>query len=166
MAWTKQPVQYGLPGPYPNVQYGQQPGYPQMQMMQSVQQSSNTTVVLNQQPQRPVGTRDWSTGVFGCLEDASSCMMTCCCTPYYSCFLAVELGESCCLPMCFCPGECIPLCGTSVPWLVALRVKLREANKIKGNIMGDCIAVCCCPLCVMCQLKREHDFTRQHPNNE
>ncbi|KAK3592621.1 hypothetical protein CHS0354_008162 [Potamilus streckersoni] len=162
---TNQPMHYAPPGYYPNAPYTQHPGFPQMQMMQPIQQSSNTTVVINQQPQRRAGPRDWSTGLFGCLEDVSSCMGVYCCIPCYACYLAVELGESCCLPICFPPCECAPACGTPTPWLVALRVKVREANKIQGSIMGDCMAVCCCPACVMCQLKRENDFIRQHPND-
>ncbi|KAL3881953.1 hypothetical protein ACJMK2_028335 [Sinanodonta woodiana] len=136
-----------------------------MQMTQpSHYNSTNTTVVINQQPQQHHHShRDWSTGVCGCLEDATSCLLTWCCTPCYSCYLSAHLGESCCLPMCFGPTECVPAFGWPAPWLVALRVKVREANKIRGSIMGDCCTVCCCPLCVMCQLKREYDYVQQHP---
>ncbi|KAK3592626.1 hypothetical protein CHS0354_008166 [Potamilus streckersoni] len=155
-SYPQQPVQY---------HYGQ-PGYSQPQTMQPSQHftnTNNTTVIINQQPQVRRGPRDWSTGLCGCLEDVTSCLLTWCCTPYYSCYLAMELGESCCLPLCFGPGECMPSGGYPVPWLVALRVKVREANKIQGSIMGDCCAVCCCPLCVMCQLKREHNYVKLNP---
>lgn len=34
---------------------------------------------------------------------------------------------------------------------------------LQGSIMDDCCCVCCCPLCVMCQLSREHDYTLANP---
>ena len=64
------PQQAGYPPAYPAGQY--QPAITQQPA--PVQQTTHTTVVMNQQPvlvQRT--TRDWSTGLCGCFEDCGSC---------------------------------------------------------------------------------------------
>ena len=64
------PQQAGYPPAYPAGQY--QPAITRQPA--PVQQTTHTTVVMNQQPvlvQR--ATRDWSTGLCGCFEDCGSC---------------------------------------------------------------------------------------------
>ncbi|XP_056008845.1 placenta-specific gene 8 protein-like [Ostrea edulis] len=113
--------------------------------------STNTTVVVAQQqvPTRPKA-RTWSTGICGCFEDIGSCCAVTWCGSFYMCYLSTKLGESCCLP--------IAIAGYGA--LIPLRTKIRAENNIVGSICEDCCMVCWCPLCVMCQLSREHDHVQ------
>ncbi|XP_062575331.1 cornifelin-like [Saccostrea cucullata] len=141
---------YGLNSTDPPPAYGYNRIEPVTQQPPPIQHTqSNTTVVINQQnPVRPLG-RDWNTGMLGCFSDLPSCIgvLLCggCC---YPCYLSDKLGESFCLPICL-PGT---------TWLLALRVKMRAQNNIRGSIIDDNTAACMCHPCVMCQLSREHDF--------
>ncbi|XP_048753553.2 cornifelin homolog [Ostrea edulis] len=128
-----------------------QPGFSQPAAFHS----SNTTVVV-QAPQAPqtVPTRPkqrtWSTDIFGCFSDMTSCCAVTWCGSFYMCYLSTKLGESCCLP--------IAIAGYGA--LIPLRTKIRAENNIVGSICEDCCMVCWCPLCVMCQLSREHDHVQ------
>ena len=70
---TAQPYPSGLPQYPPG-----QPQYPSMQPQPgTVMQSSNTTVVINQQPTLVFGPRYWQDGLCGCFDDCGSCTWTC-----------------------------------------------------------------------------------------
>uniref|UniRef100_K1RF92 Cornifelin n=1 Tax=Magallana gigas TaxID=29159 RepID=K1RF92_MAGGI len=88
-----------------------------------------------------------------CNQPGAGCGVYWCGNGCYPCYLSSKLNESCCLPCCLPANS----------WLIALRVKMRAENNIQGSIMDDCCCVCCCPLCVMCQLSREHDYTLANP---
>ncbi|XP_062593001.1 placenta-specific gene 8 protein-like [Saccostrea cucullata] len=148
-----QPFDQGSPPGYNTPQYPGQQGPMPVTGQPGVGQpfgyhTINTTVVVQQQPvpTRPQ-MRDWSTGICGCFEDIASCCAVTWCANCYTCYLSSKLGESCCLPFAF------PVCGSLVP----LRTKVRAENNIVGSICEDCCMVCWCPVCVMCQLSREHD---------
>jgi len=122
------------PGYPPANVYTQQPGMPQQ------------TTVIVQQPQTVViSEREWSSGLFGCFEDITSCLGSLFCGPCYLCWLSSEMGEGCCMPWC-------------VPYaLAALRLKMRGQQNIRGSIFDDCLITQFCGTCALCQLKREHD---------
>ncbi|KAK7108702.1 placenta-specific gene 8 protein-like [Littorina saxatilis] len=93
----------------------------------------------------PEGVRGWSTGVFGCLNDITSCACACFCTPCLLCRVANRMNE-CAFIACAIPGG-----------LTAMRVKLRTMGGIKGSICQDCLIVHFCPLLATCQMSRELD---------
>jgi len=134
------PQQAGYPPAYPPGQY--QPAITQQPA--PVQQTTHTTVVMNQQPvlvQRTA--RNWSTGLCGCFEDCGSLCMGLCCPYFLLLDVSSRMGEGCCF-VCCCPGA-----------LLGLRIKLRVQENIQGSLMNDYCEVECCPLCVLCQLSRE-----------
>jgi len=139
--YTSQPTGYTS---YPPPQAAQ----PQMSQPQMSQQQSSTTVVVNQPQALPRGPRNWHTGVCDCCADMGICL----CGTFVPCCLSHEvsddMGESGCVPCCV-PG-----------WLIALRLKMRTQEKIPGSLMDDCITVCCCGACVLCQLAREIRFVK------
>ncbi|XP_073244903.1 placenta-specific gene 8 protein-like [Porites lutea] len=123
------------PGQYPVVT--QQPA-------PYAQQTTNTTVVVNQQPvvvQK--AQRNWSTGLCGCFEDCGSLCRGIFCPFFLLTDVSSRMGEGCCFPCC-CPGA-----------LLGLRIKLRVQENIQGTLFDDYCKVECCPLCVLCQLARE-----------
>ncbi|XP_060079650.1 placenta-specific gene 8 protein-like [Ylistrum balloti] len=91
------------------------------------------------------GHREWSTGLFGCFSDCSSCIMTMLCLPGMECKNAARLGECCLLPHC-CAGSNI-----------AMRARLRTLGGIRGSILQDICAFCWCYSCTVCQMSREMD---------
>ncbi|XP_070561753.1 cornifelin-like [Ptychodera flava] len=100
------------------------------------------------QPRRVFyGEGDFDVGLFQCCDDMSTCALSFCCLPCFKCFLARKLGESCCLPFCYChPFD-----------LSVLRVKLRTNKQIEGDALSDCCLSCWCSCCVAAQLSREVD---------
>ncbi|KAK3096610.1 hypothetical protein FSP39_001670 [Pinctada imbricata] len=72
------------------------------------------------------GSREWSTGLFGCFSDIGSCIKGYFCLPCTTCALATRLGECCCMPYCV-PG------GT-----IAMRARLRTIGGIqRGDYLHD-----------------------------
>ncbi|XP_022093858.1 cornifelin homolog B-like isoform X2 [Acanthaster planci] len=88
---------------------------------------------------------DWSTDLFGCMEDEHTCLLGAVCSPCLACSLARQLGESCFVVTCV-PGG-----------IFALRTKLRMQQNIEGSICNDCLTVCCCCPLALCQMARELD---------
>ncbi|XP_005111066.1 cornifelin homolog [Aplysia californica] len=143
-ATVQQPPAYAPPSVvYPNPQ-------PYCAPSSSQQMSStNTTVVVNQPRQQNIKMpRDWSTGVCACCDHVGICL----CGAFCQCCLASEvsqdMGESSCVPCCV-PG-----------WLISLRLKMRIQENIPGSLLDDCCTVCCCGVCVLCQLAREIRFVK------
>ncbi|XP_033741381.1 placenta-specific gene 8 protein-like [Pecten maximus] len=116
-------------------------------------EQSVTTVIIQQPvdqaiPQRigeVQGHRDWSTGLFGCFSDCSSCLATIYCMPCVQCNNATRLGECSLLPIC-CAGS-----------NVAMRTRLRTLGGIRGSILSDICVTAWCESCVVCQMSREMD---------
>ncbi|XP_046796282.1 PLAC8 like 1 isoform X1 [Gallus gallus] len=66
------------------------------------------------------------------------------CYPCLGCQVANAMDEFC-------------LCGGSV----AMRTLYRTRYNIPGSILGDYYSVMCCPMCALCQLKRDIDYRRE-----
>ncbi|XP_071963569.1 placenta-specific gene 8 protein-like [Antedon mediterranea] len=119
---------------------------------------AQTTVVVQQQPQPMVfdpnlnlqgnQQRDWSTGLFGCLEEITPCLLAFCCPTIAESYLACEADESCIVPCCV-PGAPI-----------AIRTKLRTQYGIRGSLCNDCAMYYCCVPCVVSQMIREINNVR------
>lgn len=120
------------------------------------QQMQNTTnVIVIQQPGNtqnsglwlyPLhGTREWTSGLCNCLDDIG----TCCCVFWCPCIVQKEnanrMGENTCISCCVPGGD------------IAIRSKLRHVGGIKGSICNDCCVMTWCPLCALCQMRREMD---------
>ncbi|GFS05194.1 placenta-specific gene 8 protein [Elysia marginata] len=130
----------GIQGYYSN--YGSPYGPPVV----SAQPAAYQTPVIVQQP-GPGGPggpqRDWDSGIFDCFEDFGICLCGTFCGLCLLCQVSSDMGESVCVPCC-----------VSNP-LGVLRVKWRTQHNIQGSVMGDCVDICCCGYCVLCQLARE-----------
>ncbi|KAH0615809.1 hypothetical protein JD844_026344 [Phrynosoma platyrhinos] len=80
----------------------------------------------------------WQTGLCDCCTD---CGVFCCglfCYPCLGCQVAGDMNEFC-------------LCGTSV----AMRAVYRTKYGIPGSLCDDFCNVLCCPVCSLCQIKRD-----------
>ncbi|NXX59401.1 PLAC8 protein, partial [Scopus umbretta] len=80
----------------------------------------------------------WQSGLLGCCSDFGVCICGTFCFPCLACQVAGDMNECC-------------LCGTSV----AMRTLYRTRYNIPGSILDDCISTMCCPMCTLCQLKRD-----------
>ncbi|KAL2079045.1 hypothetical protein ACEWY4_024789 [Coilia grayii] len=92
----------------------------------------------------------WGSGVFDCCDDMGICCLGLWCPPCLMCRTSKELGEGLCLPLV---DICFP--ATVSPVALALRVAMRERNRIQGSVFDDCCMVTWCTLCVWCQMARE-----------
>ncbi|XP_028406690.1 cornifelin homolog A-like [Dendronephthya gigantea] len=139
----QQPPPYPQPGMGP-IPMQQPPAFQQPMQQPSHMHSSNTntTVVIQQQPQQVViqGPRAWSTGICSCFDDCGDCLFGFFCPCIHECNLSSAAGECCCVARC-CP--------------IALRTKIRTKHNIAGSIMDDCCTVLCCGPCATCQMSRE-----------
>ncbi|XP_070578319.1 cornifelin-like [Ptychodera flava] len=108
-------------------------------------QPGSTAVVTTQHVTVTFQEREWTTGLFGCLEDCKSCLCGWICFPCFQCQLATRLGEHCCVPFCV-PGA-----------LTVMRTKVRTQHHVEGSVMKDCCAATYCGPCVACQISRELD---------
>ncbi|KAL3881601.1 hypothetical protein ACJMK2_028019 [Sinanodonta woodiana] len=112
---------------------------------------NSTTVVINQptvQYQKLLvgtrsGTRDWTTGLFGCFEDCGSLIKACCCLQCMVYELSSRLGDCACMP-CYVTGA-----------IIAMRTRTRTLGDIHGSIFTDFLATYCCYSCSVCQMDRE-----------
>ncbi|XP_014805282.1 PREDICTED: placenta-specific gene 8 protein-like isoform X4 [Calidris pugnax] len=92
------------------------------------------------QPQISIAPRvgEWQTGLMDCCSDCGVCLCGAFCFTCLGCQVAEDMGECC-------------LCGPSV----AMRTLYRTRYNIPGSILNDWVAIACCPLCALCQLKRD-----------
>uniref|UniRef100_A0A669Q1B4 Placenta associated 8 n=1 Tax=Phasianus colchicus TaxID=9054 RepID=A0A669Q1B4_PHACC len=86
----------------------------------------------------------WHTGLLDCMSDCSVCICGAFCYPCLGCQVANAMDEFC-------------LCGGSV----AMRTLYRTRYNIPGSILGDYYSVLCCPMCSLCQLKRDIDYRKE-----
>ncbi|KAL5553195.1 hypothetical protein UlMin_040596 [Ulmus minor] len=111
---------------------------------------------------KPVASKEpkgeWSTGLFGCLDDCSVCCLTCLCPCVVAGRIAeiVDRGNTSCgssgtLYMFLC---CLFRRG---PWLYSCgyRTKLRHQYMLKETCCNDCCVHVFCHECAMCQEYRE-----------
>ncbi|XP_061593238.1 placenta-specific gene 8 protein-like [Cololabis saira] len=102
---------------------------------------------------------EWSTHLFDCFEDASTCCYGFWCGPCLTCTVSGRLREPYCLPLCDVLST-VWLMTSKIPCIVppaalSLRMALRHKYGIKGTIMNDMMAACCCTCCSWCQMHRE-----------
>ncbi|XP_027637023.2 placenta-specific gene 8 protein-like isoform X1 [Falco peregrinus] len=102
--------------------------------------------VVTVQPQILVAPQagKWQTGLLDCCSDCGVCICGAFCFPCLGCQVARDMNECC-------------LCGTSV----AMRTLYRTRYNIPGSILDDCTAIMCCPMCTLCQLKRDINRRRE-----
>ncbi|CAL1528090.1 unnamed protein product [Lymnaea stagnalis] len=105
--------------------------------------TSNTIVVVQQPGPIVIPKRDWSTSLFGCLEDVPICLAGMCCSLCLSMKVAHDMDECLCLQCCVPSSDLI------------LRVKLRAQENITVFFFNDCMITYCFPQCSLCQLARE-----------
>ncbi|NWX13829.1 PLAC8 protein, partial [Aegotheles bennettii] len=80
----------------------------------------------------------WQTGMMDCCSDFGVCLCGIFCFYCLGCQVAGDMNECC-------------LCGSSV----AMRTLYRTRYNIPGSIMDDYMAMGCCSMCALCQLKRD-----------
>ncbi|XP_062431114.1 placenta-specific gene 8 protein-like isoform X2 [Rhea pennata] len=102
-----------------------------------------TIPVVTTQPQyvvpvSSVSRNTWQTGLMDCCTDCGVCLCGMFCFPCLACQVAGDMSECC-------------LCGTSV----AMRTLYRTRYNIPGSICSDYCITLCCPVCSVCQIKRD-----------
>uniref|UniRef100_A0A8C9EJ15 PLAC8-like protein 1 n=1 Tax=Pavo cristatus TaxID=9049 RepID=A0A8C9EJ15_PAVCR len=117
----------------------------------------------------------WHTGLLDCMSDCSVCICGAFCYPCLGCQVANAMDEFC-------------LCGGSVAMRTLYRTRYNipvsggaggeellggpmgaEARGVfhvmafshQGSILGDYYSVMCCPMCSLCQLKRDIDYRKE-----
>ncbi|XP_063746712.1 cornifelin homolog B-like isoform X2 [Eleginops maclovinus] len=114
-----------------------------------------------QHPMEAQPEKDWSSDLFDCFEDASTCCYGFWCGPFLACTVAGRFGENRCLPLC--DTACgMPLCVP--PAVLAVRVAMRNRYHIKGSICNDILVSLCCQWCSWCQMHRELKHRNKTPN--
>ncbi|XP_077312740.1 uncharacterized protein LOC143933658 [Lithobates pipiens] len=121
----------------------------------TMQPQPQTSVVLNMQGGAPMqnymgprggpmafGPISWGTGLLQCCDDIPICLLGCCCSCIFPCYLSSLFGEGCCFGML--PGA-----------MCLLRTGVRERYRIPGSLFNDYCTVCCCLACALCQMGRE-----------
>ncbi|XP_058922985.1 placenta-specific gene 8 protein [Kogia breviceps] len=102
-------------------------------------QAPSPVVIVTQPGNGPVPqTSNWQTGMCDCFSDCGVCLCGIFCFTCLACQVASDMNECC-------------LCGTSV----AMRTLYRTRYGIPGSICDDYIVTLCCPLCSLCQIKRD-----------
>ncbi|NWR88184.1 PLAC8 protein, partial [Furnarius figulus] len=100
----------------------------------------DSRTVIMTQPQfsvtQPPG--QWQTGMMDCCSDCGVCLCGTFCYFCLGCQVASDMNECC-------------LCGDTVP----MRTLYRTRYNIPGSILGDFCSILFCPMCALCQLKRD-----------
>ncbi|NXL49559.1 PLAC8 protein, partial [Podilymbus podiceps] len=81
---------------------------------------------------------EWQSGLLDCRSDCNVCICGAFCFICLGCQVAEDMNEFC-------------LCGPSV----AMRTLYRARYNIPGSILSDFVSIVCCPMCALCQLKRD-----------
>ncbi|KAL9852553.1 placenta-specific gene 8 protein isoform 3-T3 [Geothlypis trichas] len=92
----------------------------------------------------PVSRCTWQTGLMDCCSDCGVCCCGMFCFPCLACQVAGDMNECC-------------LCGTSV----AMRTLYRTRYNIPGSICSDYCVTLWCPVCSVCQMKRDINRRRE-----
>ncbi|XP_026380905.1 protein PLANT CADMIUM RESISTANCE 2-like [Papaver somniferum] len=98
----------------------------------------------------------WSTGLCGCLDDCSSCCLTCWCPciTFGRTSEILDRGSS----SCGCNGTMYTLIAVlGCTWIYSCqyRAKFRKTYNLEGNCCTDCLTHFCCQSCALCQEYRE-----------
>ncbi|XP_066488766.1 placenta-specific gene 8 protein-like [Tiliqua scincoides] len=80
----------------------------------------------------------WQSDLCDCFSDCGVCL----CGTFVPCCLGCQIASD--------MDECC-LCGPTM----AMRAVYRTKYGIPGSLLGDAVAIWCCPHCSLCQLKRD-----------
>ena len=91
---------------------------------------------------------EWAHGLFGCMDDCGTCIITWLvpCVTFGQNAEAVGTASSCFIGAIYL---FIPL--VNIICLVKTRGAIREAHGIEGSLFNDLFAICCCGLCALVQ---------------
>uniref|UniRef100_A0A8C9YPK3 Cornifelin n=1 Tax=Sander lucioperca TaxID=283035 RepID=A0A8C9YPK3_SANLU len=104
--------------------------------------------------------KDWSSDLFDCFENSSSCCYGFWCCPCLACTVSERFGENRCLPLCdICSPAILSALGITLcaapPAGLSLRAAMRNRYGIKGSLCKDILVSCFCGWCNWCQMHRE-----------
>ncbi|XP_065261682.1 placenta-specific gene 8 protein [Emys orbicularis] len=103
--------------------------------------------VIIVQPQLTVAnapSNAWQTGLMDCCSDCGVCLCGTFCFCCLGCQVASDMNECCC-------------CSESV----AMRTLYRTRYRIPGSICSDFCTILWCPVCSLCQIKRDINRRKQ-----
>ena len=157
--YNQQPMQYSQ---QPMQGYGQQPmqGYGQPPMQgygqPPMQQPQVLIINSNGSGQEKWESSDWQNSICGCLNEKSSCCISC----FFTCIQYGINNEKLlkttfwgpCISYC-----CLMSCGLQCCISSAFRTLLRSKFNIKGDSTCDCFVSWCCACCSLAQSAREID---------
>uniref|UniRef100_A0A672IB02 Plac8 onzin related protein 6 n=1 Tax=Salarias fasciatus TaxID=181472 RepID=A0A672IB02_SALFA len=110
---------------------------------------------------------DWTSGLFDCFEDASTCCYGFWCGPCLACTVSGRFGENNCLPLCdILAPAVLSACGIPLfvpPANLSMRAAMRNRYNIKGSLCKDIAASCFCVWCSWCQMHRELKERKKTP---
>ncbi|KAF8024636.1 hypothetical protein BT93_F1723 [Corymbia citriodora subsp. variegata] len=98
----------------------------------------------------------WTTGLCGCFEDPSNCIITCCC-PCITFGQNAEIidrgGTSCVVGGLI--YYLLAHVGVACLYTCSYRTKLRGLHSLQEDPCADCLVHWCCIYCALCQEYRE-----------
>ena len=110
----------------------------------------------HEDPESEAGLKEgmWKHTLFGCFDDISSCVMSCCC----QCIQYGQNQETFSSTGCFgncCVYAILMCCG--VQWCLhcSFRGQIRAKWNLPGSDIEDCATVFCCECCALSQEARE-----------
>ncbi|XP_063072361.1 placenta-specific gene 8 protein-like [Engraulis encrasicolus] len=116
--------------------------------MAVVQTQVSTTVTVGPVAPPPAPKPgNWSTGLFDCCADMSSCCFAFWCFPCMQCQTTGKHGWCCAMPL-LDPPSCLAV-------TCCIRKSVRHKFNIEGSVCKDIWATLCCYMCVWCQMSRE-----------
>ncbi|XP_030455368.2 cell number regulator 10-like [Syzygium oleosum] len=98
----------------------------------------------------------WTTGLCGCFEDPSNCVITCCCP----CITFGQNAEIIDRGATSCGGGgliyyLLAYFGVACLYSCSYRTKLRGLHSLQEDPCADCLVHWCCACCALCQEYRE-----------
>ncbi|KAI8903275.1 hypothetical protein EDD86DRAFT_195822 [Gorgonomyces haynaldii] len=109
-------------------------------------------------PAHPLPEHEWSSGLFDCFGDLSTCLMAFICPCYvYAKNKQVLNGTGTIAPDCllYCGGMEFGCCGVNACIGAQTRHDIRKQRNIGGSQAQDCLTSWCCYSCALTQEKHE-----------